>query len=190
MHKLALALALLAACGTSSSSETPDAAAPSGTDDARPPGTPDSAPDPAEPDAAPTAESPVPAEATALFAYLQSRTYQELAAESGVHASAGPHGGGVRTFINATLADSLAAGNDRHPVGAAAVKELHGSGGLSGWAVSVKIEADSDDGDGWYWYEVFSTTNGSNPIEGAGHPTCKGCHSGGDDFVLIPFPLQ
>lgn len=132
----------------------------------------------------------VPTEDAALFAYLQAGRYREFAAESGVHPSAGPHGNGVRSFVNSILDRSLADGSPSHPVGAAAVKELYDSGStLTGWAVEVKV-ADGAGGDGWYWYEVFSTTDGSRPISGVGNPICTGCHAAGVDFVRIPYPLQ
>jgi hypothetical protein len=134
----------------------------------------------------------VPTSDGALFAYLQSGRYRSFAAESGVHPSAGPHGVGVRTYVNAPLESSFAAGASSHPVGAAAVKELYAGDGttLTGWAVEVKTQPDSAGGQGWYWYEVFSTTDGSRPISGPGHPVCTGCHSEGIDYVRIPYPLQ
>jgi hypothetical protein len=140
--------------------------------------------------APPAAPREVPTEDAALFAYLQAGRYRDFAAESGVHPSAGPHGNGVRSFVNAVLDRSLAEGNLSHPVGAAAVKELYdGGAALTGWAVEVKV-ADGAGGDGWYWYEVFSTTDGSRPISGVGNPICTGCHAEGIDFVRIPYPLQ
>jgi hypothetical protein len=139
-----------------------------------------------------TPQDPVPTEDAALFSYLQSGRYRDFAAESGVHPSAGPHGNGVRSFVNEVLDRSLAEGSLSHPVGAAAVKELYAGDGttLTGWAVEVKIQSDSAGGDGWYWYEVFSTTDGSRPISGAGNPICTGCHAEGIDYVRIPYPLQ
>ena len=141
----------------------------------------------------PPAEDPdrVPTSSAELFAWLQAGRYRGFAAESGVHGSAGPHGG-VRTYVNGVLAASLAAGNAAHPSGAAAVKELYAPDRttLTGWAVEVKVQADSAGGQGWYWYEVFSTTDGSRPIEGLGNAICTGCHAQGTDYVRIPFPLQ
>ncbi len=59
------------------------------------------------------------------------------------------------------LDKSMKAGNDSHPEGAAAVKEIYENAKLKGWAVSVKTQADSDNGKGWYWYEVVSPTDAS-----------------------------
>ena len=134
----------------------------------------------------------VPTDASTLFAWLRAGRYRGFARESAVHATAGPHGGSVLTFVNAALAQSLAAGNASHPAGAAAVKELYAADRttLTGWAVEVKTQTDSAGGQGWYWYEVFSTTDGANPIAGNGHPGCTGCHALGADHVRIPFPLQ
>lgn len=142
--------------------------------------------------APPPAANPVPTSSAELFAWLQAGRYLGFTAESGVHPSAGPHGGSVRSFVDDVLEDSLARGGASHPAGAAAVKELYASDRttLTGWAVEVKLQDDSAAGAGWYWYEVFSTTDGSRPIQGAGNPACTTCHAQGRDYVRIPFPLQ
>lgn len=134
-------------------------------------------------------EQPLPpTNGVELLPWLEAGEYLGWAAESGVHASSGPHGGGVRTFVNDVLLASLAAGSDSHPEGAAAIKELYGDGGtVIGWAVEVKLQADSAGGDGWYWYERFQD---SVYADGTGEGICTGCHSGGNDYVLSPFPLQ
>lgn len=133
-----------------------------------------------------------PTEQNAIFQWLQGGSYTGWKAESGVHPSSGPHGGGVRTFVNAALFDSLAAGNTVHPKGAAAVKELYGDGSaVEGWAVELKTADDSAGGQGWYWYEIYSATDPSNPVAaGNGKSLCFNCHDGGTDYVLTPFPLQ
>lgn len=137
-----------------------------------------------------SAELP-PTEKNALFQWLKDGSYEGWTAESGVHASAGPHGGGVRTFVNAALLASLSAGNSAHPQGAAAVKELYSGGSLTGWAAEIKTDADSAGGQGWYWYEIYSTTDPSSPVAaGNGKSLCFNCHSDGTDYVLSPFPLQ
>jgi hypothetical protein len=135
-----------------------------------------------------------PTNPTELLAWLETGRYLAWASESGAHPSGGPHFGQVRTYVNDALFQSLAAGSSSHPAGAAAVKELYGSGGpVRGWSVSHKVQPDSADGDGWYWYERF---RGTVYGEGIGNPICTGCH-GSDfgsfrskDFVLAPFPLQ
>ena len=129
-----------------------------------------------------------PTDSEALLSWLEDGSYSGWAAESAVHESDGPHFGGVRAFVNTALDDSLASGADAHPAGSAAVKELYGDGGqILGWSVSVKLEADSADGDNWYWYEKF---NDSIFADGPGEGLCTGCHSGGEDFFLSPYPLQ
>lgn len=134
-------------------------------------------------------EQPLPpTNGTELLPWLEAGEYLAWTAESGVHPSSGPHGGGVRTFVNDVLLTSLAAGSASHPAGAAAIKELYGDGGtVLGWAVEVKLQADSAGGDGWYWYERFQD---SVYADGAGEAICTGCHGGGNDYVLSPFPLQ
>ena len=136
-----------------------------------------------------SAEIP-PTEAVALLSYLQAGSYLGFAGESKVHSSTGPHGSGVRTYVNQALRASLMANAGEHPVGAAAVKELYdGGGALSGWAVEVKTQATSEGGDGWYWYEILSTQG--EPLIGASGPNfCSNCHASGSDYVLVPFPLQ
>lgn len=134
----------------------------------------------------------VPATADALFKYLQDRQYQTLPAEAAVHASTGPHGQ-VRTYVNTLLNDSLLSNNTSHPKGSASIKELYNSDGatLKGWAVSVKVDDANGDGKDWYWYEVFSTTDGSNPVaDGTDVGLCSGCHSGGGvDYILTSGPF-
>lgn len=134
----------------------------------------------------------VPTSGAELFDYLKAGGYLGFPAESAPHASAGPHGGKVRTYVNPSLKASLQAGNAEHPAGAAAVKELHQSSDtVQGWAVMVKTEAASDGGDGWYWYEIYSATDPSSPVaDGNGVALCYNCHASGKDYFLSPFPLQ
>jgi len=129
-----------------------------------------------------------PTNSAELIPWLESEVYTGWAGESAPHPSTGPHFEGVWTFVNDTLYTSLEAGNAAHPEGSAAVKELFdGAGTRLGWAVEVKIQADSAGGDGWYWYEVF---DGTTYADGTGEGLCTGCHGGGTDYVLSPFPLQ
>ena len=94
----------------------------------------------------------------------------------------------MRTFVNDVLYASLEAGSAAHPEGSAAIKELYGGGGtVLGWSVEIKLQADSAGGGGWYWYERFDT---SVYADGTGEGICTGCHGGGHDYVLTPFPLQ
>jgi hypothetical protein len=126
-----------------------------------------------------------------MLSWLQKGDYKTWAKESASHQSTGPHGGKVKTFLNASLEASLAAKNAQHPKGAASVKELvDDKDGLKGWAVSVKTQDDSAKGAGWYWYETFSTTSGAGALEGQGKSLCVNCHVGGADYVLVPFPLK
>ena len=57
---------------------------------------------------------------------------------------------------------------------------------MLGWAVMVKTSA-AQGGDSWYWYEIY---NGNIFADGEGVGLCTGCHSGGQDFFLSPWPLQ
>jgi hypothetical protein len=124
-----------------------------------------------------------PTDGALLVSWLTDGSYLGWRSEAAIHPSLGPHLGAVRTFVNAALAGSLQSGAEAHDAGAAAVKELYGSGTtLLGWAVSVKTSSDSEAGNAWYWYEQFS---GSGVLaDGLGSPVCTGCHIGGTDFVL------
>ena len=134
-----------------------------------------------------TASCEVPTRSAELAAYISAETYTTFNAESAAHDSAGPHFGNVRTFINDVLFDSLETGNAEHPVCSASVKELYGDDDtLGGHTVAVKV-ANGSGGDAWYWYELYE---GSDFADGTGVSLCTGCHSGGTDFVLTPFPLQ
>ena len=163
-----IALSTLPACGDSDSSgSAADAMVNSSTDGA--------------------VQGAVPVTANELFAFLQAGSYEGFDAEPAVHPSSGPHGQ-VRSFFNAALSSSLMTGQTSHPVGSATVKELHSGDALSGWAVMVKT-GNGSTADDWYFYEVFSTTDGSNPVADAnGLPGCAGCHSSGQDYILTSFP--
>lgn len=127
---------------------------------------------------------------TAFNAWLQKKEYAAWPKESAPHASTGPHASSVLTHLNPKLEASMKAGAVEHPKGSAAVKEFLSNGQVTGWAAYVKTADASASGTGWYWYEVFSTGANASAIEGQGKTTCTGCHSGGKDFVLSPYPLQ
>ncbi len=123
-----------------------------------------------------------------LFQWLAAKKYVGFAADSRVHPStSGPavHGD-VKIFFNKKLADSIALGNDSHPVGAMSVKELHKDGNHYGWAVAIKAKEDDGNGNGWYWYENLSLTDNSQPVAASlGDSSCVGCHAPGRDFVRV-----
>lgn len=124
-----------------------------------------------------------------LEAWLAGGAYKQWAVESLVHPSTGPHAGNVRTYVNAIALQSLADGNTEHPQDASTVKELYGQSfdTIIGYAVSRKTAPESMGGDTWYWYErVQDTTYGGE----LGTPLCSGCHGGGADYILTPYPLQ
>lgn len=130
----------------------------------------------------------VPTDPEVLLAWLRAEPYLEWPAESAIHASTGPHFGNVRTWVNPALVDSLDAGDEQHPAGAATVKELYADGQTRrGWSVSIKLADDSEDGDQWLWYEWY---DGAVLASGSGLSVCTGCHGSGVDFVRTPFPLQ
>ncbi|MGB1274257.1 MAG: hypothetical protein ACPG77_00800 [Nannocystaceae bacterium] len=126
-----------------------------------------------------------PTNSEELLAWLQNGEYEWWPSDS-IHDSDGPHFGQVQTFFNPALHDSFEAANPAHPVGAATVKRLLGDGDATGWSVAVKTQDDSDGGNGWYWFEFYE---GSVYGDGNGVGLCTNCHSGGNDYVLTPFPL-
>ncbi len=138
----------------------------------------------------------VPTDQTAIFRYLKTGAYRRWnARESTSHPGRGPHTklqAPVKTYMNDTLAASMQAENDRHPIGATSVKEmLKPDGSLTGWAVAIKTQNDSAAGRGWYWYEVTSTSDASEvPAIGNGVQGCVGCHAPGKDYVLTSWPLK
>ncbi len=138
----------------------------------------------------------VPTVDAALHEYLRNGGYTSMSAsESGQHPSVGPHsdfGLPVRVFMNDILDASLRAGNESHPMGSEAVKEMYSADGeLEGWAVMVKTQENSAGGNGWFWYEATSTAPGTEAFaSGNGVPLCFGCHSTGADYVLTDYPLR
>ena len=140
-------------------------------------------------DSAMPVDGPIPqGDTNALLNWLDGGGYADWPAESAVHVGGGPHFGDVRTFLNEALIESLEAGADEHPAGSATVKELYGSGAsVLGWSVSIKLDDDSAGGDNWFWYEYYE---GNVLADGDGIAVCTGCHGGGTDYVLSPFPLQ
>lgn len=132
--------------------------------------------------------TPPPTDAAELLTWLEAGTYLDWSGESGLHDSSGPHFGGVLTYVNPPLLDSLGSGGPMHPVNSAAVKELYGAGDtVDGWSVIVKV-ADGSGGDTWYFYEYYQGTTYGNAVGDGG---CTGCHGTGSvDFFKSPFPLQ
>jgi len=127
--------------------------------------------------------------AEVLEAWLVQGSYKTWAAETGVHPSTGPHGGNVRTFVNDVALASLDAQNAEHPMDSATVKELYGNSmdEIIGYAVSLKTAPESQGGGTWYWYERVNATIYADDL---GVGLCTGCHGGGADYILTPYPLQ
>lgn len=120
--------------------------------------------------------------ADALTAFVKAGSYKTWKAEPAIHASTGPHGGNVRTYVNDVLYASLKAGNTNHPKGSIVVKELYGSGmsSLTGHAVDIKDEQTGE----WVFYEGFAPGY-SGPYYFRGTTNfCASCHSAGLDYVL------
>lgn len=133
----------------------------------------------------PTGDDGIPPGGDPLAAWLADGEYLGWRAEPQVHAGGGPHFGDVRTFFSPSLVESMEAGGEIHPVGAASVKELYGeSDVVEGWAVMIKIDGSSG-GDSWYWWEVH---NGTTYADSVGTTVCVNCHATGADYVVSPLP--
>lgn len=160
--------------------------------EAPPPGaSPDPAPAPAAPVVAPKPATPVlthvPADPAAIRGWLQAFTYRSWTPMTPIRAT-GEHGG-ERLYFNTTLAASLQAGAQDHPIGSAAVRELYAGDleTLKGFALMHKTGPSGDLGEGWYWYEIFGTTAASEPtVAEPAARGCVGCHSHAVDFVHSP----
>lgn len=124
-----------------------------------------------------------------LLAWLREGVYRETyVGEPKVHASAGPHGGNVRTYFNSILAEDLGAGRTTFRKGASMVKELYfgGTDEVVGYAVMIKTKKRAGDrGQGWLFMESFDGQEAA--FYGRGIGVCAGCHSAGTDFLLSPF---
>ncbi|MGQ0508640.1 MAG: hypothetical protein ACT4TC_25350 [Myxococcaceae bacterium] len=118
-----------------------------------------------------------------LIQLIRGGGYKGWRSEPAPHASAGPHGGRVRTWLNDALYASSAAKNETHPNGSISVKELYGQGAgttPTGFAVDVK-----DNTGTWVFLEGFEPTLTQYYFRGTGN-LCSGCHGSGDDFLLTP----
>ena len=122
-----------------------------------------------------------------LFTLLSDAQYQGWASPSEPYA-ADPHGE-VRAFLNPTLAASLRAGNELHPVDSMAVLERYEpNGDLGGWSVMLKV--DTDDAGDWFWYETDDLEDPEKfQVSGIGSPTCVGCHTNGVDMIQGVYDL-
>lgn len=120
--------------------------------------------------------------ASALTDFVKAGAYKTWKAEPAIHASTGPHGGNVRTYVNDVLYASLKAGNTSHPKGSIVVKELYGSGtsSLTGHAVDIKDDTSGE----WVFYEGFAPGYGSPYYFRGTANFCASCHAPGLDYVL------
>lgn len=126
-----------------------------------------------------------PVDSEQLTDWLSSGRYEGYASEPSVHASSGPHGY-VRVFFNDLLQSSRLVGDASHPIGSAAVKEMHDEdqGPLTGWVVSVKL-ADNGVKEDWLWYQL-ALGEQTPSVNKAGQAICASCHQAGTDYVLSP----
>jgi hypothetical protein len=121
--------------------------------------------------------------AAGLVAFVRDGGYRAWRSEAAVHASSGPHGGNVRTWVNDLLYVSLKAGNTTHPPGSVTVKELYSSGtsAITGHAIDVKNAAGT-----WVFLEGFAPSY-ANPYYYVGTSNlCGNCHVSGPDYYLSP----
>ena len=129
-----------------------------------------------------------PRRAGALRRWLAAAPYRRTwVAEPAAHASAGPHGGRVRTWYDPVLVADLRAGATTFRRKAAMVKELYASEEDAmpvAWSVMRKVARRSGaDGRGWLFFEGGT----SGGIFGRGLRVCTGCHEDGVDYLLSEF---
>jgi len=138
-------------------------------------------------DEPPSGTSVPPRPGAALLRWIRTSGWRDSwTPEPHAHASAGPHGGRVRTWYNPTLVEDLASGRRPFRKDAAMVKALYGGGGkASGWAVMRKVRDGKSAGTWWF----FETTSGSlgDAVSGRGIEKCAGCHSAGRDYLRSRF---
>ncbi|MFN0248410.1 MAG: hypothetical protein ACKV2T_16075 [Kofleriaceae bacterium] len=115
----------------------------------------------------------------AVRAWISTGHYLGWACEPAPHAARPPGAHGMnRVCSNALLSGSS---TGEFPVGAASVKELHNSSGITGYAVAIKVAAGTAR-TSWYWYEVIGT---NVVVDSAGASLCTGCHDDAPrDFVF------
>jgi len=88
--------------------------------------------------------------------------------------SAGPHGGAVDIYVNATVSEALtSAGLTQWPVGSVIVKDGFSGDELGLTAIMEKRA------EGWIWAEYYS---GDRKYDGP-VSVCTSCHESGDDYV-------
>lgn len=133
-----------------------------------------------------------PDEEQALLAFLEAKQYSSWAKEADYHASAGPHGGGVRVYYSPKAARALNSDASTFPAGAAAIKELSSGGSVVGWSVWVKVQDATDSGNGFFWYERVHHDGASDTVFGnsRGSRECVGCHQAGKDYDLSTEPFE
>ncbi len=97
---------------------------------------------------------------------------------------------GARVYLNDTLVESLLRGSRKHPVGAAAVRELYAEDfeTLIGYSATLKVS--DEDSSAWHWFERLELAPDSPPkVDTAGAAGCISCHQAGIDFVQSTLPL-
>lgn len=131
----------------------------------------------------------LPVEPQAIERFLREGAYESWHAWSAVGPTLGTRG--ARVYLNAALAESLAAGNEVHPLGAAAVRELYADDfeTLVGYSALAKVDASAQP-ESWFWLEVLDVEAGWKPaVSGVGAERCVGCHGQSIDYVRSVLPL-
>jgi hypothetical protein len=123
-----------------------------------------------------------PDAAAALWARIQSEGYRGFARAPGYEArqpSNTAHSDQVDIYVNAVIADALAAGEplSAWPVGALIVKD-----GFTDSGDHALVAAMDKRADGWFWAEWSDVTGESAKY--SGQPSiCIDCHASGEDMV-------
>lgn len=126
-----------------------------------------------------------------ILAQLQTEAatakgYKTWAAHSNIFRSSAHQNLVVRTYLNATLADSLKANNTQHPAGAIAIQEIYDDAGakIVGWMVLAKSSAGTG-AQHWFTYMINGGPTFKEPlVYSMGETTCANCHGAAShDFI-------
>lgn len=131
---------------------------------------------------------PPPTEQTALDRWFWTGEHERWESWSQVGPTLGS--GGARVFLSPPLVESLSNGNARHPVGAAAVRELYAEdfATLTGYSILVK-QAEPSLAESWFCFERLELDTDEVEVARVGEPGCGGCHVQGVDFIRSTLPL-
>ena len=126
----------------------------------------------------------------ALRAWMRNRAYRDWAAGS-LHPSTQPPGNS-RAFIGPTLATSLEAESQDHPIRSVGAREIYDFDGITLLTTNILLKLDGSDGEPEWWFFELTDPNGRAEftVEETFAPGCLQCHFATTDFVMSTWPLE